>query len=223
MGRKWKIVEEPLGTPELEEFAEVYQEKKGKVDRGFITMFVKSINAMKIVRLLHNTKSDLYIVQIGNACHIYGRNTRRYLQRLAQAGIIERFIPTPVTMKKIFYRIPDRTLTEKMIRRYYWISSFQLANCISFNGTTFEELRGNREFYDLCQKYALTFEEAIEALKLNEGKIKLIYSEKTGEHGKILAFKRLPTYAEGWSFPQIPEKEPVEVGEAEEKHDVIEL
>jgi hypothetical protein len=199
-----KTLDEPIGVPELEDFQDFYEEKETTVDRVMFKLFAKNPNAMKIVRLLHDTQGDYYTAEITKACGLTTQNCVTWLKKLTQAGIIERYIPTPVSMKKVFYRIPNKEVATKLIKRYFWICSFQLANAIPFNQMSIEELKKNKQLYDLCQKYSLTFEEAIEALELNKIRVEAVYSER--ERGKLVGFRRIPMPVESWAIPEEEKK-----------------
>lgn len=197
-----KISEENANTPELDDFADLYQQTEITVDRALFKFFTKDVNVMKIIRLLHNSKSDCYGAEIAKSTGMTKRSAYRWLKRLTSAGILEVFFPENVNRLIKYYRIPNTEFSAKMIKRYYWKCSSSLANCISFNGTYIEDLRKNIEFYRLCQRYALSFEEGVESLKLSKEKICCVYSDRVGDRGKLLYFKRLSTSAESWSLPE---------------------
>lgn len=204
-GQKRKEVEEIVNIPEMADFEEFYQPQQTQVDRAILKLFTKSIPSMKIIRLLQNTSTDLYKKQIDTVTKIGQSNSHNILRRLTAAGIIERFVPTPVDMKKVFYRIPDKELTAKMIKHYYRLCSFTLANAVPFNQVSIEELKKNRQLFELCQKFDLSFEEAISALEMNKTRIEAIYSER--ERGKLVGFRRKLMASESWSLPESEKEE----------------
>ena len=106
------------------------------------------------------------------------QNLIHNLRKLVNVGVVEKVQTEKIDLRTKYYRIADRTLTLKLVRRYHYLMSFKFAKLIPKDGTvSVDELKSDFEFARLCLKYHLSSDEAVEALEANSH-VESVYAEK---------------------------------------------
>jgi predicted transcriptional regulator len=88
------------------------------------------------------------------------------LQKLVAIGVVEKICLDTIDKRSHLYRV-HRKIGALITKRYLWLASWKLLKALSKTEVRIEELKYNDKFLDVCKKFYLSFEESLEALRLN--------------------------------------------------------
>ena len=175
-----------------EEFEEMLEGEKqpSQVSRELIQSISKRHIEAKILKFLYkNRRQSFYLRQIFNHLGIDEQTLIHHLRKLVKAGILRKETPFAIDKRLKYYRIVDIDAVEKIIKRYHWLVSFELARELRLDRTiSLNELKKKTKFPTICRKYELTHDEAIEALKLNTRKVECVFSDYPKR--QLIGFRR---------------------------------
>ena len=108
---------------------------------------------------------------------------------LLKAGVVELVVPY-VDKRNKSYRIANLKVAEAIIRLHDKMVSFKLAKILPFSYISINSLKENQKFLNLCEKYRMTPDEGIAALKLNHRKVEWVFSNDYGSNRQLIGFRR---------------------------------
>lgn len=184
-----------LETSELteEEFSKDWEfeeeTKKVVINKAIVREIVRRKTCMRIIKLLFKHKEPLIIKEVWENLGISRQLASSSLRRLEKTDIIEQVTAFPMDRSRKYYQITDYDLAKKLIKRFHYSISFTLAKILAFSVILVDELKKKPDFLEICNKYGLTLDEGVEALKMNHRKVESVYSDYYDGH-KLTGFKR---------------------------------
>jgi len=135
---------------------------------------------IKILKHMFRTKDAHYASELAAELDLVPYTVWYELLELHKYGLLNRVKQG----RKVLYRVVNEEGTEIVLKRYPELKKALVAKPINFNWKSVRELKTDKEFNELLNKYELTFEEAIKAIS-HYYKI-----ETVTERGEIKAFRR---------------------------------
>lgn len=169
-----------------------YGVKQINIDRVTMKAIARRTTSVKILRFLYNHKKrDFSCKEVHKKLEIPYMTVNYALRKLVKAGVLERVVPYAVDKRNKCYRIANLKVAEAIIRLHDRFASFKLARLLPFSSyAKISDLKKNPKFLELCGKYKLTPEDAIECLKMNTRKVELVLSDVYGTKGQLVGFRR---------------------------------
>jgi len=168
----------------------IEEKKKVVITKALAKEIVRRITAMKIVKLLFERKEPLRKIEIRKELNLDSKLAIHNLSLLMKCGVVVNTSVSLVDRQNKYYQLADYILGEKLVKRFLYRVSFKLADLFEYGyGKIYyvNDLKNNQQFLAVCKKFGLTFEEAVESLKMNHRKLEVVMDHS----GKNLAgFKR---------------------------------
>ena len=158
-----------------------YGNEKIIVDRAILKAISRRSNWVKILRFLYShNERDFSCKEIHISIQMPYMTCHCALRKLTKSKVLQRICPYDIDKRAINFRISSLKVVEAILKLHDRLVSFKFARILPFNEELLiSDLLKNTEFQKLCNKYKLTMNEAITALKTNQ-KFESIYSSKNG-------------------------------------------
>jgi len=185
-GRKSDFFTDPNDYPVLpDEIREVLgikveEEQLPPLTIESLKLICESPIRIKILKHMFRTKDAHFASELAAELDLVPYTVWYELLELHKYGLLSRFKQG----RKVLYRVTNEEGTEIVLKRYPELKKAKLAEVIDFRGKNVRDLKKDKEFNALLNKYALTFEEAIKAIS------KYYKIETIKNRGEIVAFKR---------------------------------
>jgi len=156
------------------------EDKTVVLSKAVAKEITRRFTLMRILKfLLKKYPEPQFTKEIAEGLEMSLQNLIHNLRKLVNVGVVEKVQTEKIDLRTKYYQIADRTLAEKLIRRYHYLMSFKFAKLIPEDRTVgLNELTNNVEFKRLCKKYFLSEAEAVKALEAN-GHVEAVYGERT--------------------------------------------
>jgi len=175
----------------LDEEIGQYGVKQISVDRVTMKAIARRSTSVRILRfLLKHSERDFSCKEVHKKLEIPYMTVNYALRKLVKASVLELVIPYAVDKRNKSYRIANLKVAEAIIRLHDKFVSFKLAKFLPFSYISINSLKKNQKFVNLCEKYRMTPDEGIEALKLNHRKVECVFSNDYGSKRQLIGFRR---------------------------------
>jgi len=105
------------------------EEKKVVIDKAVAKEITRRFTLMRIIKFLYEKYPEpQYTKEITQGLEIPRQNLIHNLKKLVKTGVVERVFPSTIDMRTKYYKIVDKELVEKLIRRYHYLISFKFLN-----------------------------------------------------------------------------------------------
>jgi DNA-binding MarR family transcriptional regulator len=145
-----------------------------------ITNMEDTTNAVSIAKLISKRKSAAVIVKWllshSSEPHINGEISEGIgmnvatvgsnLQKLVAIGVVEKICLDTIDKRSRLYRVKPK-IGALITKRYLWLASWKLLKALGKTEVRIERLKSDDKFLDVCKKFYLSFEESLDALRLN--------------------------------------------------------
>lgn len=174
------------------DFEDEIQREKVVVNKAIMKEVSRRRNMVRVLKfLVQNSGEPCYATEIARALDMCNRTVVHALKKLLKANIIQQVVPHQIDRAKKYYQIVDLDVATKIISRYHWLASFKLAKLLPYSDILrVNDLKENTDFLDLCKKYFLSVEEALEALRLNRRKVESVYIGSNIDNRELVGFRR---------------------------------
>ena len=203
---KWlKDTEFPSINPEVAEALGMEQPQIPQVvpDRIYIKTLIRGVNAMKILKWLHDRNDAFYLQQIADGVGLSQPTAGLNLTKLEKAGLVYSKQYRNISKQLKYFCLINKEVVELVLKQWLWHVSFQLGRYIPYQKVRVKEVKADSRFIERCVYFGLSVDEGIDTVKKCP-KIKV-------EYDRNITF--LSRISEGYIEPKSESEEAVEIEE----------
>lgn len=134
-------------------------------DRIYIKTLIRGVNAMKILKWLHDRNDAFYLQQIADGVGLSQPTAGLNLRKLEKAGLVYSKQYRNINKQLKYFCLINKEAVELVLKQWLWHVGFQLGRYIPYKKVRIKEIKEDSRFIEKCKYFGLSIDEGVDTVK----------------------------------------------------------